>query len=348
VKDLVARLAALDADAGAAVRVITYFDQLSDARAGLQAIVRGAAVLAGCPAGLADEERRVQVRVWPDGTPSGPADFSDPSWPSTPVRPGDSAVLWLERSGPAGPVEAMVLERAAAAARAVIDRTRGGVPARSDSAAVEVLIDENAPPEARRHAARTLGMTEGSLYRAVALEGGGARIEPGADGSGDQALGTPAQTWDSGASPSGPRAGVGPAVRILNLPASCAAARTALRFAAAGTVDDPGPRTVHADQLGGMALLAKSVGTATPLVPDELALKQAATAAPWVLSTLDAVARTSSLRAAAAALGVHHSTLQDRVIRAERLLGWPVREPQGQLRLQLALILRRLRHHPTA
>jgi hypothetical protein len=49
-KDLAVRPEALDADAGAALRVIAYFDSLSESRAGLQAIVRGAAVLAGVPA----------------------------------------------------------------------------------------------------------------------------------------------------------------------------------------------------------------------------------------------------------------------------------------------------------
>jgi hypothetical protein len=54
-KDLEVRLAALDPDAGAAIRVIGYFDRLTEAGAGLEAIVRGAAVLAGCPARLPDE-----------------------------------------------------------------------------------------------------------------------------------------------------------------------------------------------------------------------------------------------------------------------------------------------------
>jgi len=58
------------------------------------------------------------------------------------------------------------------------------------------------------------------------------------------------------------------------------------------------------------------------------------------------VATSGSLRAAAAALPVHHSTLQDRIVAAERLLGWSIRVPEGQLRLQLALILRRLRRPP--
>jgi hypothetical protein len=331
-KDLVIRLSALDPDAGAAVRVIAYFDQLVDARAGLATIVRGAALLAGCPARLADRERGVDLRVGTDGRRGAPSGPPDPSWLSTPLAAGGSAVLWLERPGPAGPVEAMVLERAATAARAVLDRTRGRVPAQPDEAAVEVLIDESAPPEARRHAARGLGLPASGLARAVALAGGGARIAPA--------------TADRGQEPSALRAGVGTAVPVLSLPASWNAARTALRLTAEGTEDDPGPRVVYADEMGGLALLAESVGPATPPIPDVLALEQAAAAAPWMLSTLHAVATSASLRAAAAALRVHHSTLQDRIVHAERLLGWPVRGPQGQFRLHLALVLHRLRHHP--
>jgi len=324
-RELVGRLDALDPDASAAVQVIAYFDQLSQARAGLQSIVRGAAVLAGCAAGLADDERRVRLRVGPDGHRREPADTRDPTWLSAPVAPGDTAVLWLERPGPAGPVEAMVLERAAAAAYAVLDRTRGKALAPGhDEAAIEVLIDENAPEDARRHAASALNLAEGDLVHAIALETGarigrqGDRIEPAT------------------------RAGIGPDVRVLDLPGSWAAARTALRLTAEGTEDDPGPRIVRADDLGGLALLAAVVGLAAEPVPDVLALEQAASAAPWMLSTLDAVATSMTLRTAAAALGVHHSTLQDRVTHAERVLGWPIREPRGRFRLYAALMLRRL------
>ncbi|MFE4574365.1 helix-turn-helix domain-containing protein [Streptomyces chartreusis] len=70
------------------------------------------------------------------------------------------------------------------------------------------------------------------------------------------------------------------------------------------------------------------------------------TAAPWPLGTLEAVATAPSMRTAATALRVHHSTLQERVAAAERALGWNVREPQGRLRLQLALVVRRLLASP--
>ncbi|MFI7541667.1 helix-turn-helix domain-containing protein [Actinoplanes sp. NPDC049599] len=318
-KDLAVRLAALDADAGAALRVIAYFDSLVEARAGLQSIVRGAAVLADCPARLRDDERRVRIRVTETGISAWQDGAAAPDWMSTAAG---SATLWLERAGPPGPVEAMILERAAGAARAVLDRTRGRAPA-ADPASAELIVDAAAPPDVRRQAARRLGLT-GSAY----------------------VIARPAELQvRSGPVPELPgRAGIGPAVEILELPASWAAAKVALRFAAEGTDEDPGPRVVHATELGTLALLAE-VGDQSA-APDVKALEHAAAAAPWMLTTLHTTAASTSLRAAATALRVHHSTLQDRITHAEQLLGWNVREPQGRLRLQLALALRRLHRHP--
>jgi hypothetical protein len=340
VKDLEVRLTALDPDAGAAVRVIAYFDQLTAARAGLESIVRGAAVLAGCPARLADDARRLSLRVEADGARRQPAEPPDQSWLSAAIEPGGDALLWLERPGPAGPVEAMVLERAAVAARAVLDRTRGRAPASPDDALVEVLLDENAPAGTRQRAARVLGLAETGLARVIALADGAGQVRPRIEPA--AGVGRPGD----GAHRDWPRAGIGPAADIVGLPGSWAAARTALRFTAEGTEDDPGPRTVFADELGGLALLAEAVSPHAPALRDEVALEHAAAAAPWMLATLHAVATSSSLRGAAATLRVHHSTVQERIIQAERLLGWAVRESHGRHRLYLALALRRLRLHP--
>jgi hypothetical protein len=317
-KDLAVRLAALDADAGAALRVISYFDSLVEARAGLQSIVRGAALLADCPARLTDDERRVRIRVTAAGVNAWLDEPAEPDWMSTSAG---SATLQLERAGPPGPVEAMILERAAGAARAVLDRTRGRAPA-ADPASAELLVDASAPPDVRLQAARRLGLTEPAYVIARPTE---IQVR-------------------SGPLPELPgRAGIGPAVEILELPASGAAARVALRFAAEGTDEDPGPPVVHAAELGGLALLAE-VGDQSG-APDVKALEHAAAAAPWMLTTLHTMAASISLRAAATTLRVHHSTLQDRITHAEQLLGWNVREPQGRLRLQLALALRRLHRH---
>ncbi len=530
-KELAGRLTALDPDAGAAVRVIAYFDGLAESRAGVEALVRGAAVLAGCPARLVDPERRVHVRVEPDGTRRDTEAPPDPTWPSARLSPHGTAALWLERAGAArgtvpvpasrtgsasgaasahaggsapgmveadlgasapgvgkadvgGPasgmgkadlrasapgvvkadrcgsapgattadragaasqvadtdrggvaahvadidragaashatdtdhprtaphttdtdhpgtaphaveterggaaayaedidrggvtygvagtgrtgaapdgvtadraraashpvdtdhagaaarrggggharvassvVDAVILERAAGALRLVLDRTRGRVPA-DDPALVETLLDGTATEAARLHAARRLGLDPALPARALAPLNERPRVVPaGAEADGVVRL------------------GVGPAVPVLELPRSWAEARTALRFTADGTPRDPGPRVVYAEELGGIALLADLVVPGAEPPPDVRALEAAAASTPWLAATLHAVASTASLRAAASEINVHHSTLQDRLAHAEHLLGWPVRTPQGRLRLQLALAMRHL------
>ncbi|MET7480052.1 helix-turn-helix domain-containing protein [Streptomyces sp. NPDC005648] len=326
-KELAGRLTALDPDAGAAVQVISYFDRLAETRAGLEALVRGAAVLAGCPARLVDTGRRVRLRVEPDGVRRDSDTPPDADWPCAALEPGGEPSLWLERAE-TGPnvVDAVILERAAGAIRLVLDRTRGRAPASpaDDPALVETLLDASVPEPTRLHAVRALGIVPTARVRALA--------------SGDD---RPRIAVDLGALPPG-RLGVGPAVPVPDLPRSWAAARTALRFTAEGTAQDPGPRVVYADELGGIALLADLVVPGAEPPPDVRALEAATAAVPGLLATLHAVASTASQRAAAAEINVHHSTLQDRLTQAEHLLGWPLRTPQGRLRLQLALTMRHL------
>ncbi|MCF3129637.1 helix-turn-helix domain-containing protein [Streptomyces olivochromogenes] len=339
-KELAGRLAAVDPDAGAAVRVIAYFDRLTETRAGLEALVRGAAVLSGCPARLVDAERRVGMRVEPDGRRVAADGLPDPGWPSAPLVPGGPPALWLERA-PAGPsvVDAVILERAASAVRSVLDRTRGRAPAPpvDDPALVETVLDATAPVRTRLHAARGLGLDTAdpaARARVVVTPQGPPRIRAA---TGDTARGRAA-----GLDLPPGRVGIGPAVPLPELPRSWAAARTALRFTAEGSAQDPGQRVVRAEELGGIALLADLVAPGAAPPPDVLAVEAAAADAPWMLRTLHAVVSTPSLRAAAAEAGVHHSTLQDRLTHAEHLLGWPVRSPQGRFRLQLALAMRHL------
>ncbi|MCY9783590.1 helix-turn-helix domain-containing protein [Nocardiopsis sp. EMB25] len=319
-RELLGRITALDPEAGAAVRVITYFDAL--AGTGVEPIVRGAAVLTGLPAGFVDRSRAVAVRVAPDGSVDRAAADPDPSWCS--VRGGSvDGVLWLERSGEPGPVEAVVLERASAALRVHLELT---APAGGGEELAKMAVDSRVAESVRGRAARRLGFGARARVRAVAVSGGAVRVV------------TASEEPVDGAS----RAGVGPEVDVSDLPESWEDAARALRFTAEGTGADPGPRVVRAEELGGLLLLADAVGPGWEPVPDVAALEPVERDGVALLETLEAVAAAPSLRAAAAALGVHHSTIQEGVGRAERMLGWSVRDVPGRLRLQVALALRRL------
>ncbi|MCY1137140.1 helix-turn-helix domain-containing protein [Actinoplanes sp. Pm04-4] len=322
--ELALRLAAVDPEAGAAVRVIGHFDALVAARAGLRTIVAGAATLSGRPARLSDTTRHLTIRATPDGIVETPPDEFDPAWPSASIGPG--ATLWLETTAAPSTHEAVVLERAAAAVRAVLERTRSAVTG-TDAASVELVLDPHAALSDRLSAARRLGLPP--TARAVALADGEALILPP----------------DAGP-PAGRRAGVGPCSPVADLPASWTEAQLALRLTAEGTEADPGPRVVHADDLGTLALLIRAADTTAGPVPDVEALNRAATAAPWALHTLDTLAGAPSMRDAARALRLHHSTLQERIKHLEALLGWPIRDPHGRFRLHLALAIRRALRRP--
>jgi sugar diacid utilization regulator len=203
-----------------------------------------------------------------------------------------------------------------------------------------VLLDSAASESDRLHAARLLHLPEGADLRAVASADGSGRIVAAAKGDGDAAA--RARRWEALG-----RTGIGPAVPLLELPRSWDRARTALRYAAEGTDEDPGPGVVLFEELGTLALLADALDPASP--PDDVrALEKAARSGAWVLRTLVEFTSHTSLRLAAAALYVHHSTLKGRLTSIEQSLGFPVHEPQGRLRVQLALAARRLLLHPVA
>lgn len=330
-----AKLTALDPDAGAAVQVIGQFDALIEGRAGLEPILGAVAVLTGSAARLVAPTHGIDLRVDRDGRVQRSAAPVDPQWLCAPLDSDGPPAFWLERGGACSMVDAMVLDRAAFAAREVLHRTRGKgrTAGFDDPAAVEVVLDPAASEHARLHAAGLLRLPVDGRARAVAVAGSPPRIDV-------------AERRRSRSAPDGhARTGIGPAGPVLELPQSWEQARTALAFAAEGTDQDPGPRIVTAEELGVLLPLAAGLDRTRPM-PDVRALESAAAAAPWVLATLVAFTSHASLRLAAAELFLHHSTLQSRITAIEHDLGWPVRDPGGRLRLQLALAVRRFQLHP--
>ncbi|MDH6136458.1 hypothetical protein P3T37_005886 [Kitasatospora sp. MAA4] len=354
-EELLERLSAVDPAAESAVRVIAYFDALVAARAGLDPFVRAAAVLTGCPAGLHDPDRHVHLRIHPDGhrLDPGPADRT---WPS--VRLADTADghVWIERTGESARVDAIILERLAAGVGIVLDRTRGRAPA-WDPAGVETLLTPGTDPVVRARAARRLTIPADLRVRAVA-----ALAPLGEEPRSDRpmAFENPVLTrWSArigrvtaaivpavGCHVPWPdlafRTGLGPAGTVADLPRSWAGAVAALRLTADGTQPRPGPRHLRHDDLGGLALLAERLAAPDALIDDVRALRAAEGAAPGSLETLTVLAEQSSLRQAAAALHVHHSTLQARLPSLEAALDYPLSTAPGRSRLALALALHRI------
>ncbi|WP_328609707.1 helix-turn-helix domain-containing protein [Amycolatopsis sp. NBC_00345] len=331
-RELAGRMRAVDPGAGAALQVVAHFDALVEARAGLEVTVRTAAVLAGCPAGLAVPARRLLLRVEPDGRRAD----GEPGGVVTPVPGHEGAVTWLEREPPGdAEFDRVVLDRLAATAGIVLDRTGTGV-SEVDPGAVEVVLDAGAGEAARVAAARRLGLAvDGEFVVTVAVGVAGQRPWTARLGDVEATIEPAGQVRP----PRGQRSATGPVVGVRELPLSYQQARVGLRL-----TGEPGPSHVDTAALGG--LLALADGCDSPSAVAEVALLERVTSAySWALATLTSVAAEASLRSAAGVLHVHHSTLQSRVELVEHRLGYAVTTPAGRTRLTIALALRLLRRN---
>ncbi|APR80911.1 Hypothetical protein A7982_06258 [Minicystis rosea] len=333
------------------MKIIAYFDTLVEGAASLEAFVRGAMVLTGCAAGLADPVRRIWMRVdargLRDESSAARARSPNPAWPSRAVAPGSAASVWIERAGTSHANDDLVLERLAMGARSAIERTHGaGGGALDEAAAVALLLDGDAAAELRLRAAQRLALAPSTRTRVIASPGSETLAQPMPRSTLlATALGPVRASVQFEAARALPRrAGIGTLVAVAELPASWAAALLALRFTADGSADDPGPSRIEAEELGALAALAAPVGEGVHAVAEaELRRLELLSASdPSALDALDALSRSESLRAAAATLGVHHSTMQARCQRLEEGLGYSLRTPSGRTRVYVALALRRL------
>jgi hypothetical protein len=334
-KELIQRLSALDEDATAAVKIILHFDTLLGQGAGLESFVRGAAVLAGYPAGLAHPQHQLWLRVDAGGRAAAPVTDQDVirAWPHRDLDDGSGAVVWVERPQESV-LDGVLLERLAAGVHLTLERV-SPVSVDDDVGAVEILLS-TASDDARRKAARRLRLSENCRVHVVATA---ADAPPPFS---RRSAVVPTHVGDVRASiveavrfSTACVAGVGSAVRLHDVPTSWSQALVALRLA---TRIAPVARW---DDLGALALLASVPAEAAAQHPDVVAVREAA-GEPWGLDTLEAVARTDSSRAASAVLGLHHSTIQSRQARLEELLRFRLGTADGRTRAMVALTLHRL------
>ncbi len=372
-KGLLLRLSAVDADAEAAVRVIAYFDALVENRATPADLVRAAAALAECPAGL-DAAGEEPLRFRPDGSAAeAPVTASG----SAELGPGAGHV-WLAREGGPGPLDDLVLERMAISARLVV-RPRTPAPHLADPALVELVLSEREAAEDRARALRLLGIQPGRPVRVVAVTADG--TDPGAAAVALVARGRPGhavpmaviggvaalllqprdgvgavpadlraavdervrERRDDGLAPAHPlvRVGVGGAVPGPEARTSWTQAQLAVRFAVAGGRWDA---VVDHASLGSLALLAELPPERLRAQPDVAALDllAATPAGALDLAALEAFCCTGTLRQAAALLHLHHSSVAARLAHVEDALGWRLADPGGRFRARFALLARRL------
>jgi hypothetical protein len=338
---LAARLSHLDPQAGGAIRVVAFYDTLMRRRVDLAALARASAALAECVAGIRLHGTGQAIRMTSDGgqATSQPA----PASSTVPVTLDEEEIgaAWLERPGPPGPLDEVLLDRLAIAVAAVVERYGPARTTMADPALVELLITCDTEDAARTRALRLLGFAAGVPVRVVAVRtrlpldqvaglvcpARPVKAAPLADAG--VILAT---TVDLARFPVGVRAGIGTAESPDQ---SWREARTALRFTS------PREPVLRYGDLGALALLAEIPSGAVRDNADVAAITRMA-GSPEDLETLDAYCTAGSLRRAADLLHLHHTSVARRIEQIGKALGIDLTSPAGLTRARFALTAWRL------
>ncbi|KAA6223976.1 PucR family transcriptional regulator [Streptomyces albofaciens JCM 4342] len=338
---LAVRLSGLDPYVDGAIRVITFYDTLMRRRVDLPALARASAGLAECVAAICLHGTARAIRVAPDGGPV--ADPPRPASTTVPITLDDEEIgtVWLERPGPPGLLDDVLLERLALAAAAAVERYGPARTTMADPALVELAISSDSDEAARARALRLLGFAAGRPLHVVAvrtqlpLDRIGALICPArpVKAAPLAEMGVLlATTVDRNRFPTGVHAGIGAADSPHR---SWQQARTALRFTT------PRRPVAHHADLGAVALLAEVHQDAVRDNADVAAIARLA-ARPEDLATLDAYCATGSVRRAADLLHLHHSSVSRRLAQISGTLRIDLTDPTGLTRATLALTAWRL------
>jgi PucR-like helix-turn-helix protein len=370
VRGLLRRLSALDPGAESAVRIIDFFDGLTRNRADHDALVRAAASLADCPTGLRDNGGKVLAYFDAKGhriTAPPPDDGLVERRFGSSVSGG---AVWLERPGGMEPLDDMLLERMAVAADIILDRRRGGAALTlDDPVLIRTLVSPRSRDVDKADAARVLGLTGDVIMLAARLAIRDAQRLLRLARSLEHDLGRPVRAAaidettaafvvDAAAADAlgkvlvkllavGDRVGAGSRRRPQEAHLSWRAANQALVFAVSGratTSDASSAALVRSDDMGPLLPLASLPRADLLALPDVVALRCLAEsrAGRDVIATVECLVSIRSLRQVASAMHMHHSSIANRIRRAETALGYGLGTQDGIFRARLALEMWRI------
>ena len=322
---LVGRLSESNPDAADSLRVVAYFDTLIARGSGVDGLLRGAAVLAGCTAG-AEICGRVRRR-----DPDGHEPTEGARAPYATQRSGTDWSVWLERDGDPEPMDEMIVDRLSFGVELLQNHRR--------PTGFEAVIDEERSLSDRVTRLARFSLDPGKRMRIIATASSAPPIAGATSAVVPTPYGLVRSTLDTTGTLDIPGpAGFGQWVRADHAPDSWAGALIALRLT---DVDDP---VVDADELGAMLMLLRAHNPQDPH-PDVGALAALDGRSAHVLRTL---VETDSIRSAAAALGMHHSSVQARHGALTEQLGYDARTPLGRMRYIAAALILRLSDPPGA
>lgn len=335
-RDLIVRVAVTDDDAATALRVIAHFDSLINSGAPTGAILRAAAALADAAVGLRDSAGAT-TRVDPDGRILlGPP----PPILSTRIIDRSHGIrVWLERVGPAGPLDQLILERCTQALRV---RVRPAQARRTPEHHTRTACDPNATDDERVEALRALSLTEPLTVICTPEDSAPETVTRAQLPGGWIAL-LPMQLPPEAALPNPSRCGSSLATDGDILRALLNASR-ALHLAVHPALG--GPSFVKHEELGGLRTIADAISPAEASATDDVATLEAMRSRrPWVPATFYCLTIGHSLRHTAHSLHVHHSTMKDRVDWLDDAIGYSIRSEQGRTRAAAAWVLWRISGH---
>jgi hypothetical protein len=317
-RDLLGKLTALDPEVTESLEVVSYFDALTARGAGLGGLVRAAAALAGTTA--CAELRGRQVAYAADGTKVVSAGHHA----RAAERTFRSGAVWIEREGELHASDRMITERLAVAVETLESRRGTTRPA-------ETVVDAGCSHLERTTALAGMGIGPSDRVRVIVGGVGGVGGDCFLTATPHGAL--PTVIDRGGAEPvvEGP-AGLGTWVRADHAPESWEAAIVAYRLATHGG----GLDVIDSSELGAMLMLARAYDPDAGH-PDVTALAELDELSREVLRAL---VEHDSIRAAAGALGMHHSTVQARNDSLTATLGYNPRSTTGRVRYIAAEFLR--------
>lgn len=318
-EELAGRMTALDPAAGASLKVVAYFDALVAGGVGLDGLLRGAAALSGVSAGA-----EVRGRISRRG-PEGHILPEDGDAPRSSERTTSSGRVWLERQGAPYVNDEMIIERLTLAVEVLEAR-------RSPASGVEIAIDASRSIDERGAALARLRISPSRKVRIVAT-----RADMTTSGEASAVVPSRYGMLRAGldvtgiGQPPGP-AGLGQWVRADHAPESWEGAQIAFRLSGAAVP------VVDATDLGAMIMLARVYDPESPH-DDVRALARLDVRSTEILRVL---VEADSIRGAAAELGMHHSTVQNRHEIFTQQLEYDPRTPTGRMRYSAAAFLLRL------